>query len=93
MRARACNYLLTELDVVHKLLATLLALRFDQDQGLVSLLQDKAQEVVTEPCRDCHTAQLLYYTDAWKGCCANTGDAEKPTAMHNRLDTTTATQS
>lgn len=37
-RARARKYLLTELDVVHQLLATLLALCFDQDQGLVSLL-------------------------------------------------------
>ena len=38
MRLRACQHLLAVLDVVHELLSTLLALCFDQDQGLVSLL-------------------------------------------------------
>ena len=35
-----CHHLLAVLDVVHELLSTLLALRFHQNQGLVSLLHD-----------------------------------------------------
>ena len=65
MTLKACPHLLAVLDVVHELLSTLLALRFDQDQGFVSLLQFGHRRVTrcAALAFHYHSAQLLLDRD------------------------------